>query len=88
MRRRSCGRKFSCRLPADTLRQIRELRNKIPPDRLPCANGLLIWAALKYLNENSPYGLYPMLTPIKEPPPEKTVRPVLQLVPKEISKEA
>lgn len=80
-------RKFSCRLPADTFRQIRELRTKIPPDRLPCANGLLISAALRYLNENSPNGLYFTLTPIEEASPKKTVRPVLQLVAKETGKE-
>ncbi len=80
-------RKFSCRLPADTFRQIRELRNKIPPDRLPCANALLIWAAIKYLNENSPYGLYPMLTPVEGPSPKKALRPVLQLVLRESRKE-
>ncbi len=88
MRRWRYKRKFSCRLPTDTFRQIQELRNKIAPEDLRCTSGLLIWAAIKYLNENSPYGLYPMLTPREEPSPEKTVRPVLRLVVKETAREA
>ncbi len=87
MRRWEYRRKLSCRLPTDTLRQIRELRNKIAPEDLRCTSGLLLWAAIKYLNENSPYGLYPVLTPREGPSPEKTLRPVLQLIPRESRKE-
>ncbi len=80
-------RKFSCRLHTDTLRQIRELRNKITPEDPTCTSGLLIWAAINYLNENSPYGLYPVLTPREAPSPQKTLRPVLRLVARESGKE-
>ncbi len=87
MRRRPCGRKFSCRLHAQGYQHLQELRNKCQEDWRPLKNGVFILAALKYLNENSPYGLYPMLTPIEAPSPKKTIKPVLRLVARESPKE-
>ena len=78
-------RKFSCRLHAQAFQHLQELKNKAP-ERYK--NGLFILAALRYLNENSPYGLYPMLTPREHPSSKKTVRPVLRLVVKETGKQA
>ncbi len=80
-------RKFSCLLHTDTVRQMRELRTKLSPEDSRCTSGLLIWAAIKYLNENSPYGLNRMLTPREGTSPQKTVRPLLRLVVKETAKE-
>ncbi len=86
MRRRSCGRKFSCRLHAQGFQYLRELKNKPPEVCRPCKNGTLILAALSYLNEHSPHGLNldgtPASRPASPPPPtpEKTRRPVLRLL--------
>ncbi len=80
-------RKFSCRLHAQAFQDLQELKNKAPEDWRPYKNGPLISAALRYLNENFPHGLYPNLTPKERPSPEKTRRPVLRLLPARIEKE-
>ncbi len=93
MRRRSCGRKFSCRLHAQAFQDLQELKNKTPEDWRPFKNGTLILAALSYLNEHSPHGLNldgtPRSRPASPPPsaPEKTRRPVLRLLPAGTEKE-
>ena len=84
MRRRSCGRKFSCRLHAQAFQDLRELKNKAPEHY---KNGSFILAALRYFNEHSPHGLDPNLTPKDRPSPEKTRRPVLRLLPAGTEKE-
>ncbi len=78
-------RKFSCRLHAQAFQHLQELKNKAPEHY---KNGLFILAALRYLNEQSPHGLYPMLTPKERPSPEKTRRPVLRLISGGTEKEA
>ena len=61
---------------------------KIALSHTRCANGVVIFVALKYLNEHSAYGLYPNLMPREQPAPNNTVRPRLRLVAKATGKEA